>query len=119
MDVYNRIMNLCDTRNVTVKAVETACGLSNGSIGKLRNGGKMSADRMLAIAEYFNVTVEYLLTGKQPEYYTHKETARIAQRIFDEPSQRILFDASEDLAPEDALFLAEMAKKMKRTNPDG
>lgn len=119
MDVYTRIVELCEKRKVTLKAVETACGLSNGSIGKLRNGGKMSADRMHLIAEYFNVTVEYLLTGREPEYYTNSETAKLAQEIFENPELHILLNTTKDAPPEDILFLAEMAKRMKHTNPDG
>lgn len=119
MDVYNRIVELCEKRKVTMKAVETACGLSNGSIGKLRNGGKMSAERMHLIAEYFNVTVEYLLTGESPEYYTNSEAAKLAQEVLENPALHILFDTAKNKQQEDILFLAEMAKRMKATNPDG
>lgn len=118
LKVYDRIIDLCHQRNISVRSLERELGFSNGQI-KIMRDSKISSERLLAIATYFGTSMEYLLTGVEPEYYTNPETARIAQRIFDDPSQRILFDASEDLSPEDALFLAEMAKKMKRTNPDG
>ena len=118
LKVYDRIIDLCHQRNISVRSLERELGFSNGQI-KIMRDSKISSERLLAIATYFGTSMEYLLTGVEPEYYTNPKTARIAQRIFDDPSQRILFDASEDLSPEDALFLAEMAKKMKRTNPDG
>lgn len=119
MDVYTRIIELCEKRKVTLKAVETACGLSNGSIGKLRNGGKMSAERLHLIAEYFNVTVEYLLTGEKPEYYTNSEAAKLAQEILENPALHILINTAKGKQQEDILLLAEIAKKMKATNPEG
>jgi len=118
MDVYDRVMRLCDQYHVTPHAVEKACGLSNASIRKLQNGS-MSAERMQIIAEYFGVTVEYLLTGKEPAYYTNPESAAIAQEIFENPDLRMLFDTSRDISPEDMKFLIDMAKRMKATNPDG
>lgn len=118
LKVYDRIIDLCHQRNISVRSLERELGFSNGQI-KIMRDSKISSERLLAIATYFGTSMEYLLTGVEPEYYTNPETARIAQRIFDDPSQRILFDASEDLSPDGVLLLAEIAKKMKATNPDG
>lgn len=118
MDVYDRVISLCEQYHVTPHAVEKACGLSNAAIRKLKTGS-MSAERMQSVAEYFGVTVEYLLTGKEPTYYTNPESAEIAQEIFENPDLRMLFDTSRDIAPDDMKFLIDMAKRMKATNPDG
>ena len=118
LKVYDRIITLCKQKNISVRRLEMDLGFSNGQI-KLMRDSKINSVRLLAIAEYFGTSVEYLLTGVEPEYYTNPETARIAQEIFEDPNQRILFDASRDLSPENVLFLAEMAKKLKATNPDG
>ena len=118
LKVYERIIDLCKQKNISVRRLEMDLDFSNGQIKKMRDS-KINSVRLLAIAEYFGTTVEYLLTGEEPEYYTNPETARIAQEIFEDPNQRILFDASRDLQPDEVLLLAEMAKKMKRTNHDG
>jgi transcriptional regulator with XRE-family HTH domain len=68
------------------------------------------------IADYFNVTVDYLMTGEEKEsqqYYLNDETKQIAQEIFENKELRILFDASRKAKPEDLLFAAEMIKKLK------
>lgn len=68
------------------------------------------------IADYFNVTVDYLMTGEEKEsqqYYLNDETKQIAQKIFENKELRILFDASRKAKPEDLLFAAEMIKKLK------
>jgi len=118
LKVYERIIELCKINDVSVRKLETDLNFSNGQIKKMRDS-KISSVRLLAIANYFGTTVEYLLTGIEPGYYTNPETARIAQEIFEDPNQRILFDASRDLQPDEVLLLAEIAKKMKATNPDG
>lgn len=118
LKIYERIIELCKQNDVSVRRLEMDLGFSNGQIKKMRDS-KISSVRLLAIAEYFGTNVEYLLTGVEPSYYTNPETARIAQEIFEDPNQRILFDASRDLQPDEVLLLAEIAKKMKATNPDG
>ena len=118
LKVYNRIIELCHQKHISVRSLERDLGFSNGQIKTMRDS-KISSERLHAIAKYFGTNVEYLLTGEEPEYYTNPETARIAQEIFEDPNQRILFDASRDLQPDEVLLLAEIAKKMKATNPDG
>lgn len=116
--IFDIVSNLCTSRGVTYKTVESACGLSNGTIGKLKTS-MVSADKLKKIADYFGVPMEYLLTGEAPEYYTDPEAAKVAQEIFDNPDLRILFDAAKDASPDDLKLTAEMLKRMKATNPDG
>lgn len=65
MDIVGRIKDLCDQRNVKIKPLEEMLGLSNGSIRQW-NTKSPSCDRILKVAQYFNVSIEYLLTGYDP-----------------------------------------------------
>ena len=60
--MYNRIKELCDKEHITIAQLEKEVGLSNGVIGKWRTS-MPRADVLLAIAEKFGVTVEYLIKG--------------------------------------------------------
>lgn len=62
--MIERIKALCSEKKLTIQKLEAATGLSNGTIGKW---GKASpkADSLAAVAEYFGVSMEYLLTGKE------------------------------------------------------
>ena len=51
--------------------------------------------------------------GQSPVYYTNEETAKVAQKVFDDPNYRILFDAASDAKPEDILMAAEMLRRFK------
>ena len=56
--------------------------------------------------------------GQYVGYYTDVETAKLAQKIFTDPSIRILFDAAKDCAPEDLQIAADLLKRLKEARRD-
>lgn len=60
MNVYEKIAKLAESRGVTIQIVEQECGMSNGSIKKWTTSTP-KADRVAKVAEYFKVSVDYLL----------------------------------------------------------
>lgn len=58
MITYEVISKLCNDRNITIAALEKELSFSNGSIGKLKNGGSMSFKRLQIVANYFGVSVD-------------------------------------------------------------
>ena len=65
MDITERIRELCRKNGTSVTKLEKALGYGNGSITK-DSTKSLKCDRAIAIARYFNVSVEYLLTGEDP-----------------------------------------------------
>lgn len=66
--IYENVKRLCDERNISIWALERACGIANGAIGKWN--GSINApriDTVKAIADYFGVTVDALLSGDKSE----------------------------------------------------
>ena len=53
------------------------------------------------------------------KYYLTPETERVAQQYYDRQEYRILFDAAQNVRPENIMLAAEMLRRMKETNPDG
>lgn len=114
MGLYENIKTLCDRSNIAVTRLESELGFARGSIGKLRSQKSMKADRLDKIADYFGVSVEYLLTGEHPaEYHFDPETARIAQEIFDNPELHTLFDSARDASPDDLKTVQLMLEALK------
>ena len=70
------------------------------------------------IADYFGVTIDYLMTGDEKEvgdkYYLNEETANVAQEIFENKELRALFDVQKDMEPDDLRALHNMALALKR-----
>ena len=74
MNSVERVKRLCKQRKVPIARLERELNFSNGYIGQLRKG-VLPYERAVAIAEYFGVTPEYLLTGEE----TKKESTSISE----------------------------------------
>ena len=60
------IRNLCSEKGITVVELERKCNLGNGSIKRWENGSSPSLKAITQIANYFNVSVDYL-AGRTPQ----------------------------------------------------
>ena len=114
MNTVDRIKDLCKRKNIPLYKLERECGFSNGYIGGLRKG-TVPNDRLLIIAEYLGVSASFLSTGEENEmgYYFDKETAEMAQEIFENKDLRLLFDAAKDASPEDLKTVQTMLLALK------
>lgn len=126
MTISERVKSMCKERGIPVYQLERALGFSNGYFAGLIRGN-VPFDRAVMVAEYFDVPVEYVLTGENPKYttesgntyYLDEKTAETAQEIFDDPDLRALFDAAKDCPPEVLRSTAALLRQLKKTNPDG
>ena len=117
MTVYERIESLRKERKISQGNLEKELGFSNGSISKWKTS-MPKPERLQKIADYFGVTVDYLMTGNESDgkerYYTNDETASIAQEIFDNKELRLLCDAAKDAQPDDLQTVHQMLLALKR-----
>lgn len=119
MDSVELVKQICKERNIPISKLERQCGFSNGYIKKLKEG-KFPSDRLVIIADYLNVSTDYLLgveiSQQDSGYYVNDETAKIAQEIFEDSDLRVLFDAAKNSKPEDLKMAADLLKRLKGTN---
>lgn len=115
MNLKERIQDLCKKTGKSMNQIETELGFGKGYISKLGKSTPNTA-KIQKIADYFEVSVDYLMTGEEPEdgYYLNKETAKVAQEIFENKELRMLFDASRDADPEDLRTIHSMLLALKR-----
>lgn len=114
MITYEKIKELCEKKGVTISQCERDCGFSKGSLSKIEKN-KPNAKRLQTLADYFGVSMEYIMTGEEPQgYYYDPETAKLAQEIYQNPELHMLFDASRDAKPEDLKTFYEMILMLKR-----
>lgn len=64
--MVERIRTLCVKNDISLNRLEKECGLSGGTINKW-NRNTPSADKLAAVADYFGVSMEYLLTGQEKQ----------------------------------------------------
>lgn len=68
MDFYEIVKGLCEERGITLAKMASEIDISNGTINAWKNGGSPKAEILRKIASYFDVSADYLLTGKEPQY---------------------------------------------------
>lgn len=116
MNSVDRVKNICKERKIPVSRLERDLGFSNGYIGQLKKG-TFPADRLNSIANYLNLSPQYIMTGQENEteqYYHDEETAQMAQEIFENKELRLLFSAARDASPEDLKTTHDMLMALKR-----
>lgn len=111
-EIYQRLL---DEKGLKNADVARATGISNMTLSDWKRGKSTpKQDKLQKIADYFGVSIEYLMTGKEPAidssaqgYYIDEETARTAQEIYN--NDKILFDVYNTVDKE---RLVEFAKKL-------
>ena len=103
-------------KGVRMSDVSRETGVSYSTFTDWKTGRYTpKADKMQKIADYFGVTVEYLMTGEKNDgYYINPETAKVAQEMFENKELRVLFDAARDASPEDLCVVYDMLLALKR-----
>lgn len=104
--MYEVFEQLLQKHNVTSHKVSKATGVTQTALSNWKSGRSTPTTKTLQkIADYFGVTIDYLMTGEEKEdsgkYYLNEDTAEIAQEVFENKDLRVLFDAAKDASPED------------------
>lgn len=108
--------NLVKDKGITVQDVSRATGIGQSTFANWKKRRNIiNTKQGQIIADFFGVTLEFLLTGKDPDgYYENDETAHIAQEIHDNRELRGLFSAVKDADPRMIKALHDMFLIMKR-----
>lgn len=120
MDKYvQHFEQLLQKYGVSTYRVSKETGIAQSVFSSWKNGiSTPKQDKLKKIADYFGVSVEYLMTGEEKEggetYYLNDETAKVAQEIFENKELRALFDVQKDMEPDDLRALHNMALALKR-----
>lgn len=101
---FNEIMKkLRTSRGLSQAALADKLNMSQSIIGAYETGDrKPSYEAMEQIADFFNVSLDYL-RGKDEGsvYYMDPEAMAYAQYLKDNPDYKVLFDAVRNISPED------------------
>jgi transcriptional regulator with XRE-family HTH domain len=72
MELVERIKEICKQKNTSMGALEKELGLANGSIRRW-DDKTPGADKILKIANRLDISIDYLLTGKDGKDLTPEE----------------------------------------------
>lgn len=117
--MYEIFSKLLQSYGVTPYKVSKETGISQSTLSDWKKGKiTPKSDTMKKIADYFGVSVDYLMTGTEKEgsdkYYLNEETAEMAQKLFENKELRVLFDAAQDASPEDLKTTYDMLMALKK-----
>lgn len=78
---YENFERLCKENSVSPGQVSTNTQISTATLTSWKKGAYTpKIDKLQKIADYFNVSISYLLTGKNPEDFSD-EAAHLAEKI--------------------------------------
>ena len=81
--MYEIYKELLDQKGLKNADVSRATGISNMTLSDWKNGkSKPKHDKMILIADFLNVSVEYLTTGAEPKF--SKDRALLEVQITDD-----------------------------------
>ncbi len=111
----DRVKALCRQKGVALTKVEEDLGFAKGYLSKLGNTTPSGA-KLQSIADYFGVSVEYLMTGQEPNapYYLNDDARELAEFLFRNPEYKVLFDATRKVKKEDIDFVRQMIERTSR-----
>lgn len=101
MTSVERVKTICKERKIPLSRLERECGFANGYISQLKKG-TMPEDRLRKIADYLDVSAEFLATGEeQGHYYTDDEAREMIEFLKNNKDYKVLFDAIRTIRPSD------------------
>lgn len=114
--LYERIVDLCNKEGINLTEMCRRSGVPRGNLTDLYKGRQdgLSLKNMMKIANYFNVSVEYLETGEIEKAPVHKD-----EDLTEEQKQLIkLFESAPSAYQSAALALLRQAEAESTTQDD-
>lgn len=124
-ELYETILSLCNSRNITGYKLCNDIHISKSTLTDLKMGRKKSLNAKTAakIAEYFNVTVEYLLGSKNDSLKIYDENDNIVvlddetrdfiDQLRKRPEQRLLFSVSKKATKDDIIKAVKIIEALE------
>ena len=91
-------------------------GFGKGYISKLGTTTP-NTTKIKLIADYFGVSVDYIITGEDSNpdtpYYINDDAREMAQFMFENPEYKVLFDASRKVSKDDINVVKTLLDKFR------
>lgn len=126
MTLREIIKKLCKDKGISVNKLEEELGFAKGYVSKL-DKSKPNVAKIQKIADYFNVSLDYLMTGKEPNsyFYNIKELfdnkimmvkEDVGEYSYDKKKSDLLIEISKNV--DDKEFVDRMMKYMSLLKED-
>lgn len=124
-ELYKRIELLCQEKGVTITDMCRISGASRGSLTDLKMGriNTLKAETMKKIADYLEVSIDYLLTGEHVKERAAKTGAYVngdaelndyLETLKNREECRMLFSLAKGATKEDVLRAVAIIEALRR-----
>lgn len=116
---------LCQRAGKSPNGVAKEIGLSSGIVTFWKNGKIPKSDTLKKIADYFGVSVDYLLGSEPKEKAPVAETEdadelnELLQELKTRPEMKMLFSLAKGATKEDVELAITIIERMRRDENDG
>lgn len=103
---YDTFLQLCEEKGVKPTRVALNLGYSKNTASKWKYGSMPSGDKLQKLAEYFDVSVDYLLGNEKtsPTESAEDETLEeLLERLKNREEMKMLFKLADGATKEDVL----------------
>lgn len=125
MNAVELVKQICKDRKISIAKLERDCDFSNGYISKMKKE-HFPVDKAQKLSEYLGIDINALIgiedvlkNNSEGVHYIDAETAEIAQKVYENPELRVLFQAAVNSKTEDIQMATDLLKRFKETNRDG
>lgn len=87
---YDIFISLCNEKGVKPSPLLSSLGLSKSNNKNWQDGKMPDTKSVMALAEYFGVTTDYLLYGKKPELSEHEAKLLDRFRLLDDLEKEVI-----------------------------
>lgn len=119
---YDLFIALCREKGICPSRAVEAIGMNRASAVKWKNGTVPGGATLHKLAEYFGVSVDYLL-GNEAAEDGHGEVVRldadsleILRAVRERPDMKILFSVSKNVTPEDLAKAIRIVEALKESD---
>lgn len=103
------VLGLCESNNIKVATLERTLDIANGTIKKWSEETKPNGETLTKLADYFGVSVDYLLDRSEDE-----DVDELREMLHKNPETKALLSASAKLTGDDINAVVEIIKRMNR-----
>lgn len=122
---YDVFSKLCEKRGIRPSRAAEECGINKSSVSNWKNNGYVPRGETLnKIADYFNVTTDYLLTGKKDDtvkvydeddniVVLDDETRELIDNLRKRPEMKMLFSVSKKATKDDIIRAVKIIEALE------
>ena len=116
MDISERLKELRAKKGYSQAELADKLHVSKSTISMIEAGSrKPSYELMEQIADFFNVSLDYLRgEDDKSQYYLDPEVAEMAKELYERPEIRGLFHASRKATTEDVQMATELLDRLSK-----